>query len=156
MEKTNKHKRRGCLFLSLLSRAFAEIHCVLIHGQIGNPKSMRRVEKKSAHKEKTKKGGKKMMERRMEYFTYLGVMSESLKFKRISVNDSFARNSSQTLLGRFVFHAPTSFLTVPPLAFCLFNLFHSPSSQHTHTDCFSWLGLSEFHVVYLLMCLWVS
>lgn len=97
-----------------------------------------------------------MMEGRMEYFAYLRVMSESLKFKRISVSDSFARNSSQTLSGRFVFHAPTSFLTVPPLAFCLFNLSHSPSSQHTHTDSFCWLGLSEFHVVYPLMCLWVS
>lgn len=55
----------------------------------------------------------------------LGMMSSSLIVKRISVNDSLAHSTPQTLLGRFVFHTPTSLQTTPPLTLCLFNLLHT-------------------------------
>lgn len=55
----------------------------------------------------------------------LGMMRTSLIVKRISVNDSLAHRTPEMLLGRFVFHTPTSLQTTPPLTLCLFNLFHT-------------------------------
>lgn len=81
--------------------------------------------KKSAHKEEDKWG-------KRGWWCWIGGEDETFSMfrcdewifdtQRISVNDSFACGSSPTLLGRFVFHTPTSLLTVPPLALCLFNL----------------------------------
>lgn len=77
-----------------------------------------------------------------EYFMCLGMMSKSLMLQRISVNDSFAQSSSQTLLGRFVFHTPTSLQTTPPLTPCLL-ISRLLSIFPTHSlRIISWLGLS--------------